>query len=43
MVLEENKPVAPSARELKIRQTTARLIISTYKTEKRIFERKEES
>jgi len=42
MVLTQNIKVSKSAKMLDIRPTTARLIISTFLKENRVFERKEE-
>lgn len=42
MVVVENKTLAASAKLLGICQTTARLIVSTWKAEGRVFEKKSE-
>ena len=42
MVIEEKKTLASSAKLLGICQTTARLIVSTWKSEGRVFEKKSE-
>jgi hypothetical protein len=40
MVEDDNRTLASSAKELGICQTTARLIISTWREEGRVFEKK---
>lgn len=42
MVKEENRTLASSAKELKICQTTARLIMKIWNQEGRVFEKKSE-
>lgn len=42
MVEDEKRTLASSAKELGICQTTGRLIISTWKDEGRVFEKKSE-